>query len=155
GAARVDAVATGLGSANSDGSKSDRRTLLPAAPLPVAHRVAAAVLRAPDAPSGSVRLTGHPVAARGRRLRWALGAVLLPEIVLVLLGLLVTNVFLHIAWISALVLVPVAVALAVDAYRNLGHGLDETYLVAREGTVRRSTVALQRSGIIGWTLRQS
>jgi putative membrane protein len=93
--------------------------------------------------------------ARGRRLRWTLGTVLLLEIVLVLLGTLLTDVLLHIAWISALVLVPVAVAPATDAYHSLGHGLDEEYFVARRGTVRRSTVALQRSGIIGWTVRQS
>jgi putative membrane protein len=53
------------------------------------------------------------------------------------------------------VLVPVAVLLALDAYRSLGHGISGEYLVTRSGTVRRSTVALQRRGIIGWTVRQS
>jgi putative membrane protein len=53
------------------------------------------------------------------------------------------------------VLVPVAAVLAVDAYRSLGHALGEHYLLARSGTVRRATVALQRGGIIGWTFRQS
>jgi putative membrane protein len=77
------------------------------------------------------------------------------EVPLVLLGVLLTDVLLHIAWISAVVLVPVAVALALDAYRSLGHGIGGQYLVARSGTVRRATVALQRSGIIGWTFRQS
>jgi len=64
-------------------------------------------------------------------------------------------VLLHLAWITALVAGPVAVALARDAYRSLGHGLHGDYLVARSGSVRRSTVALQRRGIIGWTVRQS
>jgi putative membrane protein len=71
------------------------------------------------------------------------------------LGALLTDVLLHIAWVSALVLGPVAVGLALDAYRSLGHGLGERYLVARSGTVRRATVALERGGIIGWTVRQS
>jgi putative membrane protein len=155
GAARVDAVATGLAAGKSDDDKSDRRTLLPAAPLPIARRVAADVLREPESPLDAVHLTGHPVAARGRRLRWALGTVAVLEAVLVLLGALLTDVLLHIAWVSALVLAPVAVVLAVDAYRSLGHGLGERYLVARSGTVRRATVALQRGGIIGWTFRQS
>jgi putative membrane protein len=155
GAARVDAVATGMAAAKSDDDKSDRRTLLPAAPLGTARRVAADVLREPESPLDAVHLTGHPVAARGRRLRWALGTVAGFEAVLVLLGVVLTDVLLHIAWISALVLVPVAAVLAVDAYRSLGHGLGRRYLVARSGTVRRATVALQRGGIIGWTFRQS
>jgi putative membrane protein len=155
GAARVDAVATGMAAAKREDDKSDHRTLLPAAPLAAAQRVAAAVLRVPVSPTESVRLTGHPVAARGRRLRWALGTVLVVEAPLVLLGVLLTDVLLHIAWISAVVLVPVAVALALDAYRALGHGIGGEYLVARSGTVRRATVALQRDGVIGWTLRQS
>jgi putative membrane protein len=155
GAARLDAVATGMAAAKADDEKADRRTLLPAAPLGTARRVAADVLREPESPLGAVGLTGHPVAARGRRLRWALGTVVLLEAVVVLLGLLLTDLLLHVAWISALVLVPVAAVLAVDAYRSLGHGLGERYLVTRSGTVRRATVALQRDGIIGWTFRQS
>ncbi|MCP2266535.1 PH domain-containing protein [Promicromonospora thailandica] len=152
GAARVDAVATGLTTSEED--KSESRTLLPAAPKELADQVAAAVLREPAAPTAAP-LAGHPLAARGRRVRWALAPVLAVEAVLVMLGLLLTPVLLHVAWISALVLVPVAVALALDAYRALGHALTGAYLVARSGTVRRSTVALQRRGIVGWTVRQS
>ncbi len=155
GAARVDAVATGMTAAKSDDDKTDRRTLLPAAPSGIARRVAADVLREPESPLDAVHLTGHPVAARGRRLRRALGTVVGLEAPLVLLGVLLTDVLLHIAWISALVLVPAAVVLAVDDYRSLGHGLGGRYLVARSGSVRRATVALQRGGIIGWTFRQS
>ncbi|WP_309056177.1 PH domain-containing protein, partial [Streptomyces sp.] len=40
-------------------------------------------------------------------------------------------------------------------YRSLGHTVSGPYLVARSGTVRRSTVALRRSGVIGWTVKQS
>lgn len=152
GGARVDAVATGLATGEED--KTDSQILLPVAPQELADRVAADVLREPASPT-AVPLRGHPVAARGRRLRWALTTVLVIEAVLVLLGVLLTPVLLHIAWTSALVLVPVAVLLALDAYRALGHALTEHYLVARSGTVRRATVALQRRGIVGWTVRQS
>lgn len=155
GAARVDAVATGMAAAKSDDDKTGGSALMPAAPRAIAQRVAAEVLRESVSPTDAVALTGHPVAARGRRLRWALGTVAVAEAALVFLGALLTDVLLHIAWISALVLVPVAVVLALDAYRSLGHALGERYLVARSGTVRRSTVALQRGGIIGWTFRQS
>jgi len=159
GAARVDAVATGLatGSSSSSGeaNKAQHNTLLPAAPCAVAHRVAADVLREPVSPTVAARLVGHPVTARGRRLRWALVGVALVELPLVVLGALLTDVLLHIAWISAVVALPVAVALALDAYRNLGHGRTGDYLVVRSGSVRRSTVALQCRGIIGWTVQQS
>ncbi|MBM2620763.1 PH domain-containing protein [Actinoplanes sp. LDG1-06] len=154
GAARVDVVATGLAT-GAEQNKAQHSTLLPAAPTELAQRVAAGILREPVSPTEAVQLTPHPVAARGRRLRWALAGVLAGEFPLVLLGVLLTEVLLHIAWISALVAVPVAVALAVDAYRSLGHGIHGDYLVARSGSVRRSTVALQRRGIIGWTVRQS
>jgi putative membrane protein len=43
----------------------------------------------------------------------------------------------------------------VDAYRNLGHALTSSYLVTRHGAGVRWTVALQRSGVIGWTVSQS
>jgi putative membrane protein len=141
--------------AKAEDDKSDHRTLLPAAPKAVADRVAAGVLREPVAPTASVQLTAHPAAARRRRLRWALATAAVFETPLVVLGVLLTDVLLHIAWISAVVLVPVAVVLALDAYRSLGHGITGGYLVTRSGTVRRSTVALQRRGIIGWSVRQS
>jgi putative membrane protein len=154
GAARVDAVATGM-TTKAEESKTQHNTLLPAAPKSVADGVAADVLREAVSPTESVRLVGHPVAARGRRVRWALATVVVLELPLVVLGVLLTDVLLHLAWATALVAVPVAVLLGLDAYRSLGHGLVGGYLVARSGSVRRSTVALQRRGIIGWTVRQS
>ncbi len=145
-AARVDVVATGLRT-RSDNERADPKTLLPAAPIDVAHRVAADVLGA--APLSDVDIRAHPRAARSRRLRWALSAVLAVAAVLAVLGLVT------LAWIVALVLTPVAVALALDAYRNLGHGLSGDYLVTRYGAGSRHTVALLRGGIIGWTVRSS
>jgi putative membrane protein len=154
GAARVDAVATGIAQRRDD-DKTQHGTLLPTAPRAVADRVAAAVLREPVSPTTSARLHPHPVAARGRRLRWALSTVVVLEVPVVVLGVLLTEVLLHLAWVTALVGVPVAVLLALDAYRALGHGSTGDYLVVRSGSVRRSTVALQRRGIIGWTVSQS
>ena len=153
GGARVDAVATGLSTGEENSSES--QILLPVAPRQLAGQVAARVLREPSAPPTSTPLIGHPRAALGRRVRWALATVASVEIVLVVLGLLLTPVLLHIAWISALVLVPIALLLARDAYRALGHAIAGPYLVMRSGSVRRATVALQRRGIVGWTIRQS
>ncbi|CAL9385718.1 PH domain-containing protein [Streptomyces sp. enrichment culture] len=154
GAARIDAVATGLAQ-GSDDKHDTHKSLLPAVPRRVADGVAARVLREPAPPTGAP-LTRHPRSARARRLRWAVGAALLPALVLAVLGAaLDVHALLYAAGAAALLLVPCAVLLALDAYRNLGHGISGGYLVARSGTVRRSTVALQRGGVIGWTLKQS
>ncbi|MDN3295149.1 PH domain-containing protein [Streptomyces ficellus] len=152
-AARIDAVATGLAKAEDD-KHADHKTLLPAVPRALADDVAARVLRETVSPTGAP-LTGHPRAARTRRLRWSLGAALLPVLVLAVLGAAVADVLLYVAAACAVVGLPLAVLLALDAYRSLGHGLSGDYLVARSGTVRRATVALQRGGVIGWTVKQS
>ncbi|WP_408991830.1 PH domain-containing protein [Streptomyces sp. 1268] len=153
GAARLDAITTGLAK-DHEARNADHNTLLPAAPRTRADSVAADVLREPDTPTGAA-LTPHPRAARGRRLRWSLAAALGPVLVLTLLGALLTPVLLWIALGCAAVGVPVAVVLALDAYRGLGHALSGRYLVTRSGTVRRSTAALERAGVIGWTVKQS
>ncbi|MFI6552366.1 PH domain-containing protein [Streptomyces griseus] len=153
GAARLDAITTGLAK-DHEARNADHNTLLPAAPRTRADAVAADVLREADTPTGAA-LTPHPRAARGRRLRWSLAAVLGPVLVLTFLGALLTPVLLWIALGCAVVAVPVAVVLALDAYRALGHTLSGRYLVTRSGTVRRSTAALERAGVIGWTVKQS
>ncbi|MGW3996561.1 PH domain-containing protein [Amycolatopsis sp. NPDC004772] len=149
GAARVDAIATGM---ERDDDKTESKTLLPAAPRADAHRVAARVL---GDRVDAVELVPHPLAARGRRLRWALLTALTPVLVLLLLGALLTDVLLVLGVALAVVALPVAVLLALDAYRGLGHGLRGRYLVTRAGTVRRSTAVLTRDGVIGWTVKQS
>lgn len=153
GAARVDAITTGLAKDDEE-QHGDHNTLLPAAPRQVADGAAAAVLREAVSPTGAA-LTAHPPAARGRRMRRAYWAVLVPVLVQALLGALLTPVLLWTALGCAAVGLPVGVLLARDAYRGLGHALSGGYLVTRSGTLRRSTAALERSGVIGWTVRQS
>ncbi|MEU7784917.1 PH domain-containing protein [Amycolatopsis sp. NPDC049159] len=149
GAARVDAIATGV---KRDDDKTESKTLLPAAPRAVAVAVAARVL---GEPATDVPLVAHPRAARGRRLRWALLTALVPVLALLVLGALLTDVLLVLGGALAVVALPVAVLLAVDAHRGLGHGARGRYLVLRAGTVRRSTAVLARDGVIGWTVKQS
>ncbi|WP_405903821.1 PH domain-containing protein [Streptomyces sp. NBC_00656] len=153
GAARVDAITTGLAKDDEE-QHGDHNTLLPAAPRPVADGAAAAVLRETVSPTAAV-LTPHPPAARGRRLRRACWAVGVPVLVQALLGALLTPVLLWTALGCAVVGLPVGVLLARDAYRGLGHALSGGYLVTRSGSLRRSTAALERAGVIGWTVRQS
>ncbi|MFL6120127.1 PH domain-containing protein [Actinophytocola sp.] len=152
GAARVDVIATGM-TKKTDEDKTDPKTILPAAPYETARAVAADVLGSPAATATAV--TRHPRAALWRRVRWALYSVLALAAVLAVLGWLLTDVLLHLAWISAVVLTPVAVFLAFESYRNLGHGLAENHLVTRHGVGARRTAALERTGVIGWTITSS
>ncbi|SDT18177.1 PH domain-containing protein [Actinoplanes derwentensis] len=152
--ARLNAVATGLGSAD-DRPTSMRSALLPPASRTEVEHIATTVLGEPPDLLDGIVLAGAPRAALRRRITWALGAVAVAELPLVILGVLLTDVLLWIAGISALVLLPVALAAAVDAYRNLGTGLHGPYLVTRCGTYARRTVLLDRSSIIGWGVDQS
>ena len=142
--ARTVAVATGLGGRRSHG----RGTLLPPAPRDEAHRVSGAVLIEEPSPT-RMTLRRHPPEALRRRLVRAVLPVLAGSAVLWL-----APVPAWLAW-ATLGLLPVTVLLAVDAYRNLGHALTSRYLVTRHGAGMRTTVALQRSGVIGWTVSQS
>lgn len=151
GAARLQVVATGLGSDAQ--AQSEISTLLPSAPRAAALEVSKHVIGVrPDAGS----LTGHPRGARTRRLRWA---------AMVLTGLLGCWLALFalsapqwlLGTVAALALASGAAlpVLAWDAARNLGHEVTPVHLTTRYGSIRRSTVLLQREGIIGWRLRQS
>nr|WP_121011002.1 PH domain-containing protein [Saccharothrix australiensis] len=139
--AHAKTVTTGLG------RKGESNLLLPPAPIAEAHRVSAAVLRQDTAPT-TAPLRRHPVAALRRRLVRAIVPVL------VLTGVL--------AWFApswtwqvSLALLPLAALLGWDRYRSLGHALTGRHLVARQGSVVRETVALQRTGIIGWRVSRS
>lgn len=154
GGALVRAVAGGLGNREENRKRSG---LLPPAPRPEALRVAGGALRSPFPGSTSpAALAPHPrVALRRRRVRGLLWAVLPGTAVLAGLGAAFTPVLLHCAWIYAVVTTAVVLWLARDAYRNLGHGVDGAYLVARSGTFSRDTLALQREAIAAWTFSTS
>ncbi|MCP2259093.1 putative membrane protein [Streptoalloteichus tenebrarius] len=150
--ARVGALAVGV--STKDNEESTSTALTPPAPRAEAHRIVSEVLRESRPPTAAA-LRPHPRAALRRRVRLALWWTVPPVLVLALLGLWLTPVLLHLAWISALVLVPVGLAAAADAARALGHALDGHYLVTRYGTGHRRTVALRRDGVIGWTISRS
>jgi putative membrane protein len=154
GAARVDAVATGLETSGGE-EQTDAAGLLPAAPRELTEQVAAAVLREPVSPTRAAVLRAHPVAARGRRVRRATAGALVPALVLAVLGLAVTGPFLLAAAAVAVVAVIIGPLLGRAAYRALGHAVHEAYVVVRSGLVRRRTVVLRRDGVIGWSVRQS
>ncbi|WP_269859256.1 PH domain-containing protein [Streptomyces sp. RPT161] len=152
GGARLNAVASGLGDRDEN---RKRRMLTPPVPRAEALRVAADVLSESESLTSLTDLRPHPRIALRRRINRALTVTALITIPLAALGLWLSTTLLYAAVATAVVLVPVTVALAYDAYRTLGHGMRGQYMVTRSGTFAHRTVALQREGIIGWNISRS
>ncbi len=153
GGARLRAVTTGLaGAGGSRGESAD--VLLPPVPMGEAQRVAAAVLAEPVSPTDGPDLHAHPRGARRRRLTRALVASTLAWGVGLVAHALGDGLP-PASWALPAAVTVGAVAYALDAYRNLGHALVGRHLVVRRGSLSRRTVALQRPGVIGWTVRRT
>ena len=105
--------------------------------------------RAPPEEITCAPLRPHPPAARRRRLTRALGPTARAR------GRRVRRRRTRARARSSLLLLPAMALVGWDRARVLGHTLTRGYLVARQGSVVRRTVALQRSGVIGWRVRQS
>jgi len=147
-AARLSGITTGLRSVGrADGGSS---LLLPPAPLTVARAVAAQILRDP-APL-EIALTPHGPAARRRRYLRALVPVLAP---VVAAGAAIPHGGPPWLLLPAVGLIPVALILAADRYRSLGHALSGDALVSQQGSLGRRRDVLECDGIIGWNLRQT
>jgi putative membrane protein len=147
-AARLSGITTGLASKGSaDGGSS---LLLPPAPRTVARDVAAQILRDP-APLDVV-LTAHGPAARGRRFKRALLAA---SVLVVASGAAIWGGAPTWLVLPALLTVPVAVVLAADRYRSLGHAIAGDFLVTRAGSLERRRDVLECEGIIGWNVRRT
>ncbi|WP_018685122.1 PH domain-containing protein [Actinokineospora enzanensis] len=144
--ARLTAITTGL---NRQGGSN---LLVPPAPRTEAERVAADVLAVSTTPTAEP-ITSHPLRARTRRIVRAV----VPTVVFVavLYGLHVVADWPSWVWLLSLVLLPLSVLVGLDRYRVLGHALTDRYLISRSGTLDRRTVALQRTGIIGWKLTRT
>ena len=145
--ARLIAIATGLRVGR--GAERGGSLLLPPAPRAEAQRVAAQVIGR-SAPL-TCAVAAHGPRARIRRYTRALGGWALLAAALAVVhwaaggpaSLLVV----------ALVLLPVAALLAADRYRNLGHAVADSSLVARSGSLVRRRSILSAEGIIGWNVR--
>ncbi|SDK89383.1 putative membrane protein [Actinopolyspora mzabensis] len=153
GGSRLTAVATGLGEGTA-GGRSDNKALLPPAPRGVAARIGARVLERSDSLDDGNPLRAHPRAALRRRLTRALLPVAAVSGAFAVAAAS-TEVIPWWSWLVPLVAGFPAAVFARDAYRNLGHGHRDEYLVTRYGTGVKRTVLLQREGIIGWRISQS
>ncbi len=153
GGARLHAVTTGLAGAEAArGERAD--ALMPPSPMADTRRVAAAVLDVAVSPTADADLRRHPAAARRRRLTRAVAAGALAWVALAVVhvasgGVAVTALAAPAAVTAA------AGGYALDTYRNLGHAVSGRYLVVRRGSLARRTVALQRTGVIGWNVRRT
>ena len=101
--------------------------------------------------SGPVHAHG-PAATRRRWTR----ALALPAVAAV--ALIVAAQFVTVpiwAWIALAVLTLCSALLAADRSRALGHRVDDSWLVARAGSVERRRDCIAAAGIIGWTVRQT
>ncbi|MEO6702713.1 MAG: PH domain-containing protein [Jatrophihabitantaceae bacterium] len=150
GGARLLAVATGLRVGR--GAERGGSLLLPASPLAEARRVSAEVLNDPASPIDLALQAHGPIALRRRYVRAVLPAVLVTAglVWLASTGRLA-------GWLAAtaLLLPVLAVLLARDRYRSLGHARTGRYLHTQFGSLVRRRVLLQTEGIIGWNLRES
>ncbi|SFE59108.1 putative membrane protein [Actinopolyspora alba] len=153
GGSRLTAVATGLGEGAASG-RSDNKALLPPAPREVAERTAARVLERSDSLDRGSPLRAHPRTALRRRMTRALLPVVAVSVALAVAAAR-TELIPWWSWSVPLLAGFPAAAFARDAYRNLGHGYSDEYLVTRYGTGVKRTVLLQREGIIGWRISQS
>jgi len=146
--AELSVLTSGLGQ-SSGGSAG---ALLPRIRVDEARRLAAEVLPDGHRPMAAA-LIRHPPGALVRRLGWATYGPVLASGTLLLFVL--SGALPGWVWPLPLALLPLTVALAVAAYRALGHAWAVPYLVVRRGALNRHTVALQERAVIGWTLRQS
>lgn len=147
GGARCLAVATGLRVGR--GAERGGEILLPPAPVADAVRVAGEVLD--TAVPFAAALRPHPRGALRRRLARAVGGAL---VVVALVAVVVWSSGAT-PWIigASGVVVLLAVPLAIDRYRSLGHAYAAGYVVTRLGSLVRRRVAVGSSGVIGWNVR--
>jgi putative membrane protein len=157
GAAELEAIMVG---------DNPRQRILPQAPRSaVEHTLAEllaprAIAEAGPSELGSAPLTAHGPIARRRRYSRALAPVLLVPVAMLAVSLAEVHYSVW-WWLLPTVMAIIAVALAEDRYRGLGHTVlpategSPTWLITRAGSLDRDRDCLEAPGIIGWTVRQS
>lgn len=147
--ARCVAITTGLRVGH--GAERGGSLLLPPAPRSEAERVAGAILDDPSIVHAPLVEHG-PIAQRRRYTRAVVPALLLTG------GLWLLHRYASWpdwSWQLSIPLVFLALILAKDRYRNLGHAMVGARLVIRRGALVRRRSMLSCDGIIGWSVYQS
>jgi putative membrane protein len=113
-----------------------------------------------DATMSTAPLVAHGRVARRRRYTRALSPILIVAAVMLIFSLAGAD-FSPWWWLLLAIVTPIAVALAADRYRGLGHAVlpatetSPAWLITRSGSIDRDRDCLEAPGIIGWTVRQS
>jgi putative membrane protein len=140
GAARVNALVTGLGSAQGRGQ------LLPLGPRAAADELSRRLVEDPGP------LIAHPPAARRRRITRAITGGLLVTAA----GALLTATS---GWwpllVAGLVLTVLGVPLGLGRYASLGHATGQRSFAVRVGWLVRERAVLERRAVVGWQVKQS
>jgi putative membrane protein len=102
----------------------------------------------PEAADPAAPLTAHPSAARRRRL----GRALPIPLALLVLALALTEPW---AIAAALLLTAIAILVAVDRYRQLGHAFDGRRLAVRGGSLHRRWSEVDPAAAAAYELRSS
>ncbi|HET6154463.1 MAG TPA: PH domain-containing protein [Marmoricola sp.] len=147
GGGRLTAIVTGFKRRGND----SKTPMVPAAPRAVVAAVGDAVL-AENGPLHTALIQHGPIARRRRYVRAVIPTTLIP----VLLAVLATTASWP-WWLAGVGLLAPAlgVLLARDRYARLGHALTTDYVVMRWGSLHGRRDALQRTGIIGWNIKQT
>jgi putative membrane protein len=146
GAARLSAVVTGVSK-----KESGTTLLVPTAPRGIIDTAGSSAIGT----SEPLHLPLQPHGPRARRRRYTRALAVASLVPLAVLVVVLTTPLPAWTLLLALLALPVAAAIAADRYRQLGHVLSDDHLVVRSGTFRGRRDVLQRTGIIGWNLRQS
>jgi putative membrane protein len=141
GLASVGAIAAGI-----QGREGGRSTLAPV----LRSSAVEALVRAidPEAPSPGAALVGHPRAALPRRVVRALPLPVAATLAAAALGWW---------WVSAAgaLVAVLAVAVALDRYRQLGHRFDGRRLAIRGGCLLRRWTTVDPSAVVSYEVRRS
>ncbi|WP_174188149.1 PH domain-containing protein [Nocardia barduliensis] len=109
---------------------------------------------------GSAPLVPHGAAARRRRYTRTLAPVVFVAVVMAYVSLAGEH-YSPWWWLVPGLALPIALALAEDRYRGLGHAVlprtaaGPAWLITRTGSLDRDRDCLEAPGVIGWTVRQT
>ncbi len=142
-------ITTGLADRGESAERGGGTSLGPSAPREQVESVGARVLDTPRAPTAGT-LQPHPPAARRRRLVRAAGAAVGAGAAT---GIGTGRI--EFGVLGAALVVAIAVPLALDLARSLGHAKLDGWLVVRSGSLLRRTSVLEVDGIVGWAGRRS
>jgi putative membrane protein len=149
GGARAAAITTGLRVGR--GAERGGTVLMPASPAATVTLTVDRVLRTRG--PMSLRLTKHGGRALRRRFTRAVPLAALTAAILIVLTA-AADWPVWTSWLGV-ALIPLAALVALDRYRNLGHGLIDGFVVSRQGSIVRRRYMVHADGVIGWNEHQS